>query len=314
MSEAVTGTSVHANAAGPTVIALAQCCHPGPQDVRAAAAAAATATAAKQSSAPQPVAPWQAALALAERWMAAAAERGAQMIVFPENFMAPWSLPDDAFASTAQPLDGPFVTGMARLAQRFDLWTVFTFNESATGETPGAAETPPAKRAGGGAEPSPAERAGGEAEPAKPFNTAVVLDDRGHLAGSYRKMHLFDACDTPESSRHTPGARAFTPIETPFGKLGLGICYDLRFPELAQQQAAQGCDLLVYPASWFDGPGKVDQWNQLLAQRAKETGAVVAGVSRADRPDYIGSSRVVLPDGTVAAQAGREEELLLVRL
>lgn len=249
--------------AGGNLMALAQCRHPW------------TALEAGEE-------PWRAALAVADAWMARAVDQGAGLIVFPENFSAPWSLSDKAFAATGQPLEGRgarFVNGMRALARARGLWAVFTTNE-----LDGAGRL---------------------------FNTAVIVDDGGAIGGTYRKMHLFDACEQPESARYAAGSQSFAPIESPFGKLGLGICYDLRFPDLAQTQARAGCDLLIYPASWFDGPGKVDQWNALLSERARQTGATVVGVSRPDHPWYAGSSRIVAPDGTVVAQAGREEELVI---
>lgn len=257
-------TNAHANGSGR--LALAQCCHPEPQPGQQ---------------------PWQAALEQARSWMEKAAAAHAQMVVFPENFMAPWRLNDQAFAAQAQPLDGPFVQGMQRLARDLGLWCIFTTNELQDDA------------------PVPCKRI---------FNTAVVLDAQGAVSGTYRKMHLFDKGALPESARYAAGDQAFQPIDTPLGRLGLGICFDLRFPELARKQVEAGAEIMVYPASWFDGPDKITQWNDLLQQCAVNNKAFVAGVSRADQPDYIGSSRVVAPNGDVLAQGGRVEELVVVDL
>ena len=119
------------------------------------------------------------------------------------------------------------------------------------------------------------------------------------------------------------GDALFAPVQAPFATLGLGICYDLRFPEVARAAACTGCNLMVYPSAWVAGPGKRRQWETLLKARAIENDMFVVGVCRADE-GYIGSSMVVAPDGTVVAQAegvlddnpkaGCEEQLLVCKI
>ena len=75
---------------------------------------------------------------------------------------------------------------------------------------------------------------------------------------------LFDAFDWQESGHTLGGNSLFLPIATPFGRLGLGTCYDLRFPEVALHAALQGAELLIYPSAWVDGPLKALQWKTLL--------------------------------------------------
>ena len=105
------------------------------------------------------------------------------------------------------------------------------------------------------------------------------------------------------------GAELMQPVSTPFGMLGLAICYDLRFPEVARAAALEGAEFMVFPSAWVAGPGKVEQWETLLAARAIENGMFVAGVSSADE-GRIGNSRVYAPDGALLAAGGPGEQLV----
>lgn len=224
-------------------------------------------------------------LRMADAWMARAAGQGVDLLVFPESLMTPFDASAEEFAQAAEPIDGPFCMGMDALAAKHGLWAVYTANER------------------------------GEASP---YNTAVVVDPKGEKRGVYRKVHLFDTDFVKESDKIAAGDSYLEPVETPFGRIGVGICYDLRFPEQARAAALAGADLMVFPAAWVDGPLKVDQWRTLLAARAIENEFFVAGLSRCDRAfggtarDYAGNSCVFGPLGRCVAQArGIEEELIV---
>lgn len=109
------------------------------------------------------------------------------------------------------------------------------------------------------------------------------------------------------------GSALFDPIDTPFGRIGLSICYDLRFPEVARFAATHGCHLLINPAAWVDGLLKAEQWRTLLSARAIENEIFVAGLSRVDK-GYIGQSAVFGPDGVMLASGGVREELVAARI
>lgn len=217
-------------------------------------------------------------VALVERFCAQAKDRGVDLLVFPESLMSRYEKEAEAFCREAEPVDGAFSSAVCALAARYELWIVYTLNE---------------KNPSGG----------------RPFNTAVIVDSAGERRGVYRKVHLFDTDFTRESDRMSAGDALFDPIETPFGKIGLAICYDLRFPELARAAALKGCDIMIYPAAWVDGPTKAEQWHTLLAARAIENEMFVVGVSRADA-GYIGQSSVANPYGVLVANAGPDEELV----
>ena len=235
---------------------------------------------------------------LAGKWMARARDAGVDMLVFPESFMTPYELDARAFAAAAEPLDGPFCARIDALAARHGLWVAYTVNERAA-EAPGGA--------------------GGEGG-CQPFNTAVVVDSEGNRRTAYRKVHLFDTGFTKESEKVRAGAALPVPVDTPFGRVCIAICYDLRFPELARAAALQGCDVLVYTSAWVDGPRKVDQWRTLLRARAIENEMFVAGLSRCDRAfgaakrDYAGHSCVFGPSGDELASAGVDEALVVAAI
>ena len=219
-------------------------------------------------------------------WAARAKAAGVDVLVFPESLMTPSDASADEFAQAAQPIDGPFCTAVDALAAKHGLWIVYTANERNEGE--------------------------------RPFNTAIVVDATGRKQAVYRKVHLFDTDFVRESDKIAAGSHLMQPVDTPFGRIGVGICYDLRFPEQARAAALAGADVMLYPAAWVDGPRKVDQWRTLLAARAIENEFFVAGLSRCDRAfgeakrDYAGHSCVFGPLGEVVAEArGIEEELLI---
>lgn len=218
---------------------------------------------------------------LVDRVAYEAKEAGVDLLVFPESLMTRYEQDRGDFLAAAEPLDGAFCTSIDALAAKHGLWMVYTVNElNPEGQ---------------------------------PFNTAVVVDDCGQKQGVYRKTHLFDTDFTRESDRMGRGNELFEPIETPFGKIGLGICYDLRFPELARYEALRGADLILYPAAWVDGKLKAHQWQTLLTARAIENEVFVAGVSRADA-GYIGQSCIVDPRGVVIAAGGLEQCLVTARV
>lgn len=208
---------------------------------------------------------------------------GADLLAFPEDVMYPKPLDAAGLRELAEPLDGPFASALASCAREQGLWIAFTM-----------AETHPS----------------GEA----PYNTAVVVDDEGIQRGIYRKCHLYDAHGVRESDRLSRGNALCDPIETPFCTMGLCICYDLRFPELARSLALRGCTLLLYPAFWHDGPHKTAHWETLLRARAIENECYVAGICHS-APNAVGRSLVIDPVGeVVAASDGPGEQLVLAEL
>ena len=220
-----------------------------------------------------------------------AAARGAKLVALPENFalLAP---NEQAKFEVAETLPGPIVNALGELAQKHGVWIV------------------------GGGMPEKAEVEG------KVYNTCVVVDASGKLVASYRKIHLFDI-DIPgaqggatfkESSTVAQG-KAAAIVETPWGKLGLSVCYDLRFPELYRSYAS--ARMVVVPAAFTLHTGK-DHWHVLLRARAIENQVFVLapaqfGKHNEKRTTY-GHSLVVDPWGTVIAEMGDREGVAVAEL
>lgn len=218
-------------------------------------------------------------LTIAEAFAERASKVQAELLVFPEYFMTPYTLDDASYQRAAQPLNGSFVSALRAIARKYHIWIICGINEAAS-------------------------------DSCKTYNTSVVINESGVLCGSYQKTHLFDAFHFKESQRTLPGTQFFTPIDTPFGRLGLGMCYDLRYPELARHAALSKAQLLIYPSAWVKGDRKAHQWETLLAARAIENGIFTVGCCFCS-DTYLGQSRIIDPFGATVAKAGAGEELLI---
>ncbi|OEU45211.1 MAG: hypothetical protein BBJ60_01330 [Desulfobacterales bacterium S7086C20] len=134
------------------------------------------------------------------------------------------------------------------------------------------------------------------------YNTAYVVD-RGVVCAEYRKVHLF----TPTSEdKYFKSGRNAVVANTSLGRIGLMICYDLRFPELCRALALKGAEIIAVVAQW--PAARVSHWDVLLKARAVENQVFVLGANRSGRDDeliYAGHSRLVSPYGEVLARAAR---------
>jgi predicted amidohydrolase len=152
-------------------------------------------------------------------------------------------------------------------------------------------------------------------DPMRPYNTSVLLDPAGRIAALYRKRHLFDVAidngpSDRESARITPGEASVVTVLPGLAqgadvRLGLSICFDLRFPELYRELVDGGAIVLAVPANFTEATGR-DHWEILLRARAIENGAFVIAPAQcgvgAGVPTH-GRSMVVDPWGIVLAQA-----------
>jgi deaminated glutathione amidase len=198
---------------------------------------------------------------------------GADLVVLPEAFARDFGDPGSHVAPYAEPLDGPFVTEVERVAQ-----------ERGTTVVAGLFE-----------------RTGGA-----PYNTVVV---RGAVHADYRKIHLYDSFGYRESDVLAAGP--ITPLTFDLGGMTVGLmtCYDLRFPELARRLVDAGAEVIVVPAAWVAGPRKVDHWATLLRARAIENTVYVVGAGQPG-PRYTGHSLVAGPLGDVLVEGGEGAECL----
>jgi len=138
------------------------------------------------------------------------------------------------------------------------------------------------------------------------YNTAVVIN-QGKVLGGYRKVHLFDALGYRESDMFRAGS---TPLVFTLRgmKLGLVICYDIRFPELVRAEALSGARAVIAPSAWVTGPFKEEQWQALLMSRAQENTSYMIGVGNANRA-FIGRSAVMDPLGVKILDLGAGDRI-----
>jgi predicted amidohydrolase len=139
-------------------------------------------------------------------------------------------------------------------------------------------------------------------------NTAHIVGPDGRVRSSYRKVHLFGPL---KEDRHFAPGTAVAVADLEIGKVGVALCYDLRFPELARKMALRGAELLVYPSQWPEI--RLGHFHTLLAARAIENQLFTAGANRAGRNGALvfgGGSTVIGPRGEIVAQLGEEEGLI----
>ena len=216
-------------------------------------------------------------LQTAEAWVAQAARQGADLALLPELWATGYDLA--RAATLADPLDAGAFAALARWARSYGL-------------------------AVGG---SHLERT-----PRGVANTFALYGPDGARWGVYRKIHLFGPM---AEGRYLIPGEAVTLANTPWGPLGLAVCYDLRFPELFRLQAAAGARLLLLVAEWPQQ--RMDHWHILLRARAVENQAFVAAVNRVGHEGdtvFGGGSSVVSPHGKLLARLARDPDLLLVSL
>ena len=181
-----------------------------------------------------------------------AGEMSPQLIALPEMFL--YRGPAAGLRESAGELPGPTTAPFAELARALDTWILLG---------------------------SVAERS---ADPQRPYHTAVLLGQSGQIRATYRKRHLFDVSiengpSDRESARTTPGDRSVVAVMQGVAqdadvRIGLSICFDLRFPELYRELTAAGAVVLAVPANFTEATGR-DHWEVLLRARAIENGAFV---------------------------------------
>ena len=152
-------------------------------------------------------------------------------------------------------------------------------------------------------------------------NRSLLIDDGGQIVASYDKIHMFDVTLPDgkvirESSAYRPGERAVI-AQMPWGKLGMSICYDLRFPQLYRALAQGGAEFLSIPSSFQRQTGKA-HWHTLLRARAIENAAYVfapamCGEHGGNRQTY-GHALIVDPWGEVLADAGEEPGIIYAEI
>lgn len=213
--------------------------------------------------------------------------RGADMAILPEMFCCPYD--NGCFRAYGEPEGGAAYQMLSRMARELGLWLV------------------------GGSLP--------ELEGGRVYNTSFVFDPQGACVARHRKMHLFDI-DVEggqrfrESDTLSPGNHV-TLFDTPWGRMGLCICFDLRFEELCRVMALEGARVLLAPAAFNMTTGPA-HWELLLRQRAVDNQCFTVGTSpaRDESASYVawGNSMVCDPWGTMLHRCGTGEEAVVTEL
>ncbi len=218
-------------------------------------------------------------LAKLDRLLRPRLERGEySLVILPEYLMGdPVALGGEGVRRAAEPLEGPWSRFFEKLASEYSVAILYTMYEE-------------------------------NLEGGKPFNTAVLVTPRGRLL-AYRKTHLFDALGYRESSLFTPGTRLSDVVDVGGLRVGVAVCFELRYPEVFRHLALQDADLAAVPAGWYRGPLKEQQLQTLASARAHENVMYVA-VAALYGDNYTGGSLLADPYGAVTVYAGHGEKLL----
>jgi deaminated glutathione amidase len=215
-----------------------------------------------------------------------AVDAGARLVVFPEATMCRFGVP---LAPIAEPVDGPWADGVRRIATESGITVIAgMFVPAGDGRV---------------------------------TNTLIVAGPGApnRPDAHYDKIHLYDAFGFTESRTVAPGHEPVV-VEADGVRVGLSICYDVRFPALYTELARRGAQLIVVCASWGSGPGKLEQWTLLARARALDSMSYVAAVGQADpgdaltesgAPTGVGGSLVASPLGEVVASAGDRPQLVV---
>ncbi len=227
-----------------------------------------------------------------------AAGKGAEVICLQELFAGPYfcQVEDAALFDLAEPLDGPTLTEVQRVAAELGVVILASVFE---------------RRAAG-----------------VYHNTLVVVGKDGTQLGVYRKMHIPDDPLYLEKFYFTPGDLGFMAVETPQAKLGTLVCWDQWYPEAARLTAMLGAEILFYPTAigWHPGEkaefgeAQLAAWQTIQKSHAIANGVFVVAVNRVGHEgnkdsglEFWGHSFVADPFGTVIAEAGQGEEVLVVK-
>ncbi len=215
------------------------------------------------------------------------AEHGAEILVLPEMFNCPYA--NDFFPDFAEVYPGESTKRLSRLAKALGVYIV------------------------GGSIP--------EKDGDSIYNTSFIFGPEGQLLGRHRKMHLFDidiegGISFKESDTLGAGNQV-TVIDTPIGRLGIAICYDMRFPELMCLMAEAGAEVIIIPAAFNMTTGPA-HWDSLIKIRALDNQVYFVAASPARNLEAVyhayGHSTIMDPWGNVVKRAGADEEIIYSEL
>ena len=216
------------------------------------------------------------------RYISQAADKGSEICAFPEFMMcySPSSQSAKELADISEKINGEFVSTISEEAKQNSIQVVGTLYEK-----------------------SP--------KPNRVYDTSFLMDKNGKVISTYRKIHLYDALGFKESVKLYPGSSITKPVKTSVGKMGMMICYDLRFPEMSRILASSGSEVLVVPSAWVKGKMKEEHWLTINKTRAIENGCYVISPDQVGNI-YCGRSIVVDPYGKILLDMKKREGIGIV--
>ena len=213
-----------------------------------------------------------------------ASKRGAQLCAFPE-FMMFYTKPSQTpkeLASLSETINGNFVKTISKAAKKHSIQVIGTFYEKSNKKN-------------------------------RVYDTSFLINKSGKVVSKYRKIHLYDAFGFKESKKMVPGSKIVKPSQTTLGKIGMLICYDLRFPEISRSLALSGSEILVAPSAWVKGKNKEDHWITINKTRAIENGCYVVAPDQVGNI-YCGRSIVVDPFGKILLDMKKRQGIGVVNI
>ena len=219
-----------------------------------------------------------------------ARQRGAEFIALPENVSLIVKGREKIFAAALPEAQHPATAFFAQMARTTKAWILAGSVAVATGED-------------------------------RLANRSLLFDPAGNVAARYDKIHMFDAFlsdkETYRESENFASGNKAVLAATPFGKIGMTVCYDVRFPHLYRSLAKGGADIITIPAAFTATTGAL-HWHVLNRARAIETGCFVLSPAQCGTHDAgrqtDGHSLIIAPDGKILAEAGDEPGIILTEL
>ncbi len=215
-------------------------------------------------------------------YISKAKSKNASLCAFPEfmMFYSNSSQTPKQLANLSETINGNFVSTIAKSAQQNQIQIVGSFYEKSTKKN-------------------------------RVYDTSFVIDKSGKVISTYRKIHLYDALGFRESNKMTPGSKITLPVKTSIGKIGMMICYDLRFPEMSRYLTLRGSQVLIAPSAWVKGNMKEEHWIAINKTRAIENGCYVIAPDQVGNI-YCGRSIVVDPFGKILLDMKKKQGIGIV--
>jgi predicted amidohydrolase len=217
-------------------------------------------------------------------YISKAAQNKATLVAFPEfmMFYTDSSQTPKQLANLAEKINGNFVNTIAKTAKQYRIQVIGSFYEKSNKKD-------------------------------RVYDTSFVIDKTGKVISTYRKIHLYDALGFRESDKMTSGSKITKPVKTSIGKVGMMICYDLRFPEMSRSLASSGSEVLVAPSAWVKGDMKEEHWITINKTRAIENGCYVIAPDQVGNI-YCGRSVVVDPYGKILLDMKKKQGIGYVNI